>query len=165
MPRADKTGQGGPLGAVGVFFAKLRGLKTDYTDLPPEMLSELQMDRLEIETLARRKASLEVELQKKFALAFACVGFVLVGAPLGMQVRRGGVAIGFVSILFFAFYYLCLQFGESFADRLLLPPWLAMWLANIVLGSWGLYATLRACEVRLFHRVRRAPPQAEAEAA
>ena len=68
-------------------------------------------------------------------------------------------------ILFFAFYYLCLQFGESFADRLLLPPWLAMWLANIVLGSWGLYATLRACEVRLFRRVRRVSPPAAAEAA
>jgi len=155
VPRADHTGQGGPFGALGVWLAKLRGHRTDYSELPPEMLSELQMDRLELETLARRRASLEVELQKKFALAFACVVFVLVGAPLGMQVRRGGVAIGFLSILFFAFYYLCLQFGESFADRLLLPPWLAMWLANFVLGGWGLVATLRACEVRPFRRVRR----------
>jgi lipopolysaccharide export system permease protein len=166
VPRADGTGQGGPLGALGVLWAKVTGRRTDYTGLPPEMLSELQMDRLEIETLARRKASLEVELQKKFALAFACVVFVLVGAPLGMQVRRGGVAIGFLSILFFAFYYLCLQFGESFADRLLLPPWLAMWLANIVLGGWGLIATLRACEVRFFRPRRRRPaPAAIPEAA
>jgi hypothetical protein len=50
---------------------------------------------------------------------------------------------------------LCLQFGESFADRLLMPPWLAMWLASIVLSSWGLIATLKACEVRPFRRVRR----------
>jgi lipopolysaccharide export system permease protein len=165
VPRPDQTGRGGVFGPLGLLWAKLRGRELVVETMRPEVLSELQMDRLEIETLARRKASLEVELQKKFALAFACVVFVLVGAPLGMQVRRGGVAIGFLSILFFAFYYLCLQFGESFADRLLLPPWLAMWLANIVLGSWGLYATLRACEVRLFRRVRRAPPVAEAEAA
>ena len=78
--------------------------------------------------------------------------FVLVGAPLGMRVKRGGVAVGFLSIVFFAFYYLCLQFGESFADRLLLPPWLAMWLANILLGTWGLFATLKACEVRVRRR-------------
>ena len=156
VPRADGTGQGGALGAIGVALARLRGHTIDLTNIPGSILSELQMSRLEIETLARRKASLEVELQKKFALAFACVVFVLVGAPLGMQVKRGGVAIGFLSILFFAFYYLCLQFGESFADRLLLPPWLAMWLANIVLGLWGLVATLRACEVQFGRpRVRR----------
>jgi lipopolysaccharide export system permease protein len=156
VPRTDGTGQGGALGALGMAWARLKGHTIDLGRVPPEVLSELQMSRLEVETLARRKASLEVELQKKFALAFACVVFVLVGAPLGMQVRRGGVAIGFLSILFFAFYYLCLQFGESFADRLLLPPWLAMWLANIVLGTWGLFATLRACEVRFGPRVRHA---------
>jgi hypothetical protein len=118
------------------------------------------MMRLEIETLARRKASLEVEYHKKFALAFAGVVFVLVGAPLGMRVRRGGVAVGFLSIVFFAFYYLCLQFGESFADRLLLPPWLAMWMANIVLGTWGLFATLAACEVRWGRTASRSPAPA-----
>jgi lipopolysaccharide export system permease protein len=152
VPRPDQTGRGGVFGPLGLLWAKLRGRELVVETMRPEVLSELQMDRLEIETLARRKASLEVELQKKFALAFACVVFVLVGAPLGMQVRRGGVAIGFLSILFFAFYYLCLQFGESFADRLLLPPWLAMWLANFVLGGWGLVATLRACEVRFGRR-------------
>ncbi len=155
VPRADGTGQGGALGALGVALARMRGQTVDLANLPGSIKSELQMNRLEVETLARRKASLEVELQKKFALAFACVVFVLIGAPLGMQVKRGGVAIGFVSILFFAFYYLCLQFGESFADRLLLPPWLAMWLANIMLGGWGLLATFQACEVRFGPRVRR----------
>ena len=161
VPRADGSGQGGSLGRLGLAIARMRGHTIDLVNLPESIKSELQMSRLEVETLARRKASLEVELQKKFALAFACVVFVLIGAPLGMQVKRGGVAIGFLSILFFAFYYLCLQFGESFADRLLLPPWLAMWLANIVLGGWGLVATLQACEVRLGrsvrHRARTAP--------
>ena len=166
VPRADGTGQGGALGALGVALARKRGRTIDLVNIPAPILSELQMSRLEIETLARRKASLEVELQKKFALAFACVVFVLVGAPLGMQVKRGGVAIGFLSILFFAFYYLCLQFGESFADRLLLPPWLAMWLANFVLGLWGFVATLRACEVqfgrRRVRRIARIVPAGEA---
>ena len=152
VPRSDGTGAGGPLGAIGVALARMRGHIVDFATLRPETLSELQIHRLEIETLARRRASLAVELQKKFALAFACVVFVLVGAPLGMRVKRGGVAVGFLSIVFFAFYYLCLQFGESFADRLLLPPWLAMWLANILLGTWGLFATLKACEVRLRRR-------------
>lgn len=155
VPRTDGTGLGIPSAWVARARAWLEGIRFDARLLQPETLAEMQILRLEVETLARRKASLEVELHKKFALAFACVVFVLVGAPLGMRVRRGGVAVGFLSIAFFAFYYLCLQFGESFADRLLLPPWLAMWLANIVLGTWGLFATLSACEVRIGRTVRR----------
>jgi lipopolysaccharide export system permease protein len=147
VPRADGSGAGGLWGALGLAWYRMQGKTLNTEGMPPEVLSQLQLSRLEIETLERRKASLEVEWHKKFALAFACVVFVLIGAPLGMRVKRGGVAVGFLSILFFAFYYLCLQFGESFADRLLLPPWLAMWLANLVLGGWGLFETLRVCEV------------------
>jgi lipopolysaccharide export system permease protein len=153
VPRPDGTGLGTPAALLARLTTRMRRPDFDARLLEPQTLSELQMLRLELETLERRKASLEVEYQKKFALAFACVVFVLVGAPLGMRVRRGGVAIGFLSMVFFAFYYLCLQFGESFADRLLLPPFLAMWLANIVLGLWGLFATLSACEVRIGRRV------------
>ena len=155
VPRADNSGTGTPAAWFAAGRAWLSGVRFDARLLRPETLAEFQLLRLELETLARRKASLEVELHKKFALAFACVVFVLVGAPLGMRVRRGGVAGGFLSIGFFAFYYLCLQFGESFADRLLLPPWLAMWLANMVLGTWGLLATLAACDVRIGRRGRR----------
>lgn len=160
VPRADGSGLGTPAAWLAALRARLAHEDFDAGRMPPELLGEFQLMRLEVETLARRKASLEVELHKKFALAFACIVFVLVGAPLGMRVKRGGVAVGFVSILFFAFYYLCLQFGESFADRLLLPPWLAMWMANLVLGTWGLFATLSACEVRIGRSVRRAPAPA-----
>ena len=55
--------------------------------------------------------------------------------------------MAFVSVLFFLFYWLCLVGGEELANRLLLPPWLSMWLPNIVLGLWGVHATLRACEL------------------
>ena len=69
-------------------------------------------------------------------------------------VRRAGPAVAFVSVGFFLFYYLCLVGGEELANRLLLPPWLAMWLPNIVLGIWGVDWTLKACELR---RSRHAP--------
>jgi lipopolysaccharide export system permease protein len=54
-----------------------------------------------------------------------------------MRARRGGMAVGFVSVAFFLFYYLCLIGGEQLADRAIMPPWLAMWLPNIVLGLLG----------------------------
>ena len=51
---------------------------------------------------------------------FACIVFVLVGAPLGMRARRGGLAAGFLSVVFFLFYWACLIGGEQLADRGLL---------------------------------------------
>ena len=113
----------------------------------PELATEADLWRMERDALRRRDASLSVEIHKKFALPAACIVFVLLGAPLGMRVRRAGPAVAFVSIAFFLFYYLCLIGGEELATRLLLPPWLSMWLPNLALGGWGVMATLRACDI------------------
>ncbi|HDR06538.1 MAG TPA: YjgP/YjgQ family permease [Candidatus Coatesbacteria bacterium] len=74
-----------------------------------------------------------VEIAKKYSISFACITFVLVGAPLGVMIRRSGKGVGFVtSIGFFIFYWVCLVGGEALGDRGILEPWLAMWLPNIV---------------------------------
>lgn len=126
----------------------------------PELSMDADLWRMEREGLQRRMASLSVEVHKKFALPAACIVFVLIGAPIGMRVRRGGPAVAFVSIGFFLFYYICLIGGEDLANRLWLPPWLAIWLANIVLGLVGLDRTARACDIRLpWHRERRRRPR------
>jgi len=138
----------GPL--IAGAWARLVG--RDAPLVPPEggdagLRIESDLWRMERDGLRRRIAGLSVEIHKKFSLPLACVVFVLIGAPLGMRVRRAGPAVAFVSIGFFLFYYLCLVGGEELANRLLLPPWAAMWLPNVVLGGWGLLATLGACEV------------------
>ncbi len=124
----------------------------------PELQASADLWRMERQSLLRRMSSLSVEIHKKFALPAACVVFVLIGAPIGMRVRRAGPSVAFASIGFFMFYYACLVVGEELANRLILPAWLAMWLANIVLGGLGLDLTARACEVRLpWHRRDAAP--------
>jgi hypothetical protein len=57
--------------------------------------------------------------------------------------------VAFLSVLFFMFYWFCLIGGEELSNRLLMPPWLGMWLPNIVLGALGAQWMLEACEVRL----------------
>jgi lipopolysaccharide export system permease protein len=85
-----------------------------------------------------------VEIYKKYSIPFACVVFVLIGAPMGIITRRGGfgVAAG-MSLGFFLLYWACLIGGEKLADRELLSPFLSMWVANMVLGAVGLYLTFR----------------------
>jgi lipopolysaccharide export system permease protein len=145
--RADPVPIGLQLGAL---LGKLTGREDRLEQLAkekPAVRTELELWRLERAALARRIAGLSVEIHKKFSLPAACVVFVLIGAPLGMRVKRAGPAVAFVSVAFFLFYYLCLVGGEELANRLLLPPWLAMWLPNIVLGVWGVHATLIATDL------------------
>jgi lipopolysaccharide export system permease protein len=131
----------------------------------PMLQIDINLWDMERRALLRRAAGLSVEVHKKFALPVACVVFVLIGAPIGMRVRRAGPAVAFVSIGFFLFYYVCLIGGEELANRLLLPPWFAMWIANLVLGVAGLDLTARACDIRLpWHsRTRRGRADSVAE--
>jgi len=146
-------------GAIGSIF-KRRDALDAMARKQPGLGTELALWGVERDALAKRIASLSVEIHKKFSLPAACVVFVLIGAPLGMRVRRAGPAVAFVSVAFFLFYYLCLVGGEELANRLLLPPWLSMWLPNLVLGLWGLDWTLKACELR--PAARRRPELAKA---
>lgn len=80
----------------------------------------------------------QVEVQKKMAIPGACVVFVLLGIPLAAVTRKGGMGTSFgLSLAFFTLYYLCLVGGEELADRQLLSPVLAMWLADILMGAAG----------------------------
>ena len=81
----------------------------------------------------------QVEIEKKFALAAACVVFVLLGAPLALRFPRGGVGLVIgASLAVFGLYYVGLIAGETLADKLILSPFVAMWLANILFTIVGL---------------------------
>ncbi|UCH77339.1 MAG: LptF/LptG family permease [Candidatus Coatesbacteria bacterium] len=99
----------------------------------------------QIEMLTRRKNEYLVEVYKKTAIPFACAALILVGAPLGVVVRGAGKGAGFsFSIGFFLVYYIMLLAGEAFGDRDMIPPFLAMWLPNILLTALGVWLLIRA---------------------
>ena len=90
----------------------------------------------------------ETEIQKKFALAAACIVFVLLGAPIGIRFPRGGVGLVIgVSILVFALYYVGLIVGEDLADKLILDPVVAMWMANALFTVVGVLGLIRVQRV------------------
>jgi len=104
-----------------------------------EIRKTLQKIQNEIRVMRDKKGQIsryKVEIQKKYSIAFSCVIFVLIGSPLALLSGKRGmaVAIGF-SILFFVIYYVFLIGGEKLADRQYLPPWLSMWLPNIIFGT------------------------------
>jgi lipopolysaccharide export system permease protein len=141
--------------ALALLFAWVRPRETPTA--PPEefwtserrrLAEEAKIAYLQAQAASKKADQLRVEIEKKISIPAACIVFVLVGAPLGIRARRGGLAAGFLSMGFLMFYYLCLVGGEQLADREFLAPWIAMWLPNAVLGVLGLVLVVRVCEVR-----------------
>ena len=97
------------------------------------------------------KNSYLVEIEKKYSIPFACLVFVLIGAPLGIMARRGNMAVGLgLSLVFFVLYWAFLIGGEELADRLYISPFWAMWSANILLALAGTYILVRSTKEMTF---------------
>ncbi len=85
-----------------------------------------------------------VEIHKKFSIPFACFVFGILGLAFGVQNRREGRSWGFVlSIGLIFIYYVLIKLGEEMAIQGRLPPVLAMWGVNAVLGIAGLVLLIR----------------------
>lgn len=123
--------------------AGLRGVRPDTSRayLREGDQQRIVLTRMELDTMQKRINSYKVEIHKKFSIPFACVVFVLLGAPLGMKARRGGITTSVISVVFFIVYYLFLIGGEQLADRNVLTPGVAMWIPNVLLGVPGLWLT------------------------
>src|SRR5688572_16167770 len=77
-------------------------------------------------------------IHTKFSIPVACLVFGLIGLALGATHRRDGTLGSFVlGILVVFAYYVPLYVGPSLVKGNVLPPWLGVWLANIVLGALG----------------------------
>lgn len=93
----------------------------------------------------------EVEIYKKYSIPFACIVFVLIGAPLGIRAKKGSLGVGAAfSIVFFLVYWACLIGGEDLADKQIVEPVFAMWFPNIVVGSLGVYLTYKTVKETTF---------------
>ena len=148
------------LGSATVRASRGQMLRRAESDLRAEASSMRQVRRL------------EVEYHKKLSIPFACVIFVLVGAPIGIRSGRGGIGIGAgTGILFFLIYYLFLVGGEQLGDRGLVTPFWAMWAPNVVFGGLGLFLTLSVSRewriapvAKILELLRRVPRRAQASA-
>jgi lipopolysaccharide export system permease protein len=100
--------------------------------------------KLRLDVTQRAMNRFLIEIHKKFALAAACIIFVVVGAPLALRFPRGGVGLVLlVSLIVFALYYVGLIGGEALANNGKLNPIWAMWGTNAVLTAVGIVLLFR----------------------
>jgi lipopolysaccharide export system permease protein len=103
------------------------------------LATAVRSDKAPLDILMRNAASYRLEIHKKISLAVACIVFVLIGAPLAVRFPRGGLGMVIaISSSIFAVYWMGLIGGENLADLGAAPPWLGMWIPNIVFGILGL---------------------------
>ncbi|MFQ6007424.1 MAG: LptF/LptG family permease [Candidatus Zixiibacteriota bacterium] len=121
------------------------------------LLRHITRNRQQIEAHKRVMNKYNIEIYKKYSIPVASLAFILIGAPLGVISKRGGMGTAIaISILMFTIYWAFLIGGEDLADRGLVSPFWAMWGANILLGGIGLYLLyIVVTERRIFGFFRR----------
>jgi len=104
-------------------------------------------DAMDWSDLRERVASGSVDEQKeavrvlnrRAALSLAPLVFSLLGAILGLRIRRGGKSAGvLVTIIVVIFYYLLSLLGESLARAGTMSPYIGPWLATIFILALSL---------------------------
>ena len=116
--------------------------------------NELDMDLGEIRKnlrtggfTAKLMKDMELEVQRRFALPFACFVFAVIGLPLGIQNQRSGKGAGFaISIGVLLAYYIAFSAFRTLGEKSILQPALAMWLPNVLFLAIGLLFFRQASE-------------------
>ncbi len=103
-----------------------------------------QVEEQRLRAAYTRGATYQVEIQKKYAIAAACLIFALVGAPVALRFQRGGVGLVIgMSVAVFTVYYVGLIGGEELGDRLIVSPFFAMWTPNLIFAVVSLISLWR----------------------
>lgn len=87
----------------------------------------------------------DIEWHRKFTLSFACIILLLIGAPLGAIIRKGGLGMPVIfSLIFFILYHMISITGEKLAREGVLTPFWGMWLSSAILLPMGLFLSYKA---------------------
>jgi len=117
-------------------------------------LSELRYYLINAKDKNSRYYDALIELHKKFSIPFACFVLGILALPLGAQLKTSRRSYGLVvALAFFLFYFLLLSVGYFFVNTAYYPPFIGMWVPNIVIGSVGFYLLVRTAKdlpVRIF---------------
>ena len=115
---------------------------------PQDMSVEELFHTIQQKTAAHEETRPEsVEWHRRFALPFATVIFGIIALSFSTQLLWSSRSHGFAASLgIILCYYLLLTVGEALGKKGTLPPAVALWLPNLVLGSIGSFLFMKAAK-------------------
>ena len=82
---------------------------------------------------------------EKITLSLGCLIFLIIGAPLGSIVRKGGLGYPIIiSVATFILYYIFETSGSKMASEGVWKIWFGSWLSTIILLPLGIFFTYQA---------------------
>ena len=107
--------------------------------------TDLEMKGTFADSMHRYYRTHQIQAILKFTLAFTCIIFFFIGAPLGAIIRKGGLGVPvIISVLVFIVYYILDSTGQKMARDDQWTVWYGLTISTVVLTPIAAFFTYKA---------------------